>query len=122
MLLSGGLDSSSIACLGQSMRVERGLPAVHALTATFPGRACDETGFVDAVVGKWRLRSTRVDAVVSTRADLEAETARYLDVSLLPARTSDLLRARARELGVSTVLTGCGGDDSRSDHASQPGP
>lgn len=111
VLLSGGLDSSSIACLGQSMRGERGLPPLHALTATFPGRACDETGFVDAVVGKWRLPSTRVDVAVSTRADLAAETSRYLDISLTPARTSDLLRARARELGASTVLTGCGGDD-----------
>ena len=111
VFLSGGIDSSSIACLAQATRAARGLPPVHALTATFPGRACDETAFVDAVVDKWQMASTRVETVVAGRAHLAAECARYLDITLPPARTADVLRTRARELGITTVLTGCGGDD-----------
>jgi asparagine synthase (glutamine-hydrolysing) len=111
VFLSGGLDSSSIACVAQATRAARQLSPVHALTAAFPGRACDESAFVDAVVGKWRLPSTRVDAVIATRADLMEESGRYLDLTLPPARTAGVLRARARALGITTVLTGCGGDD-----------
>src|SRR5262249_53766762 len=111
VLLSGGIDSSSIAGVAHAVRGARGLPPPHAFSATFPGRDCDESPYIDAVVRRWGLPATRVEAVLSSRADLEAYAARYLDVPMTPGTTGDVLRRRAAAMGVGTILTGLGGDD-----------
>ena len=111
VLLSGGIDSSSIAGVAQDIRVRAGASPLHAFSATFPDRACDESSFIDAVVGMWHLPSTRTNVVLPVRADLEAYADRYLDVPMTPGLTGDVLRRTAASIGVTTVLTGSGGDD-----------
>jgi asparagine synthase (glutamine-hydrolysing) len=111
VLLSGGLDSSSIAGVAQAIGAKTACAPIHAFTATFPGRPCDETAYVDAVVRKWDLPSTKIDVVLSQRADLEAEAERYLDLPISPGSTAGLLRRRAASMGIRRLLTGCGGDD-----------
>lgn len=111
VLLSGGIDSSSIACVAQSIRQTSGGPPIQAFSATFPGRPCDETPYIDAVVHKWRLPATRADLVLPSRGDLEREVDRYLDPFASPGLTADVLRRLAVSQGVEVLLTGCGGDD-----------
>ncbi len=111
VLLSGGVDSSSIASVAQSLRGRGGAPPVHAFSATFPDQPCDETPYIDAVVERWGLPATRLDVVLVSRPDLEAYAERYLDVPMTPGLTADVLRRRAASMGVRTLLTGCGGDD-----------
>ena len=111
ILLSGGIDSSSIAGVAQEMRQRDGAAPVHAFSATFPGRACDESAYIDAVVGMWGLPSTRRDVVLSARQDLEVYADRYLDVPMTPGLTGDVLRRQAAAMDIRTLLTGCGGDD-----------
>ena len=49
--LSGGLDSSAIAVLVDSMKQDHGTP-LHTFTSTFPGHQVDERQYVDAVLDK----------------------------------------------------------------------
>jgi asparagine synthase (glutamine-hydrolysing) len=47
VLLSGGLDSSSIACVGQATRPPNGL---EAFSVGFAGQECDESGYINDVI------------------------------------------------------------------------
>jgi asparagine synthase (glutamine-hydrolysing) len=111
VLLSGGIDSSSIAGVAQSLRTRASASPIHAFSGAFPGRPCDERAFADAVAERWRLPLTRRDVVLPSRADLDEEARRYLDLPISPAITAKILRTAAAEAGVRTLLTGCGGDD-----------
>jgi asparagine synthase (glutamine-hydrolysing) len=111
VLLSGGVDSSSITGVAQWLRSRAGATPIHAFSATFPGQPCDETPYIDAVVQKWGLPAARLDVVLVSRADLEAYADRYLEVPMTPGLTADVLRREAASVGVRTLLTGCGGDD-----------
>lgn len=60
--LSGGLDSSSIACTAQMLRTVEGGSAIHTFSAIFPGLPgevlgrIDERHFVDAAVAQYRFK------------------------------------------------------------------
>ncbi len=43
VFLSGGIDSSSVAGVAQSIQEASGREPIHAFTVAFPGRPCDET-------------------------------------------------------------------------------
>jgi asparagine synthase (glutamine-hydrolysing) len=112
VLLSGGIDSSSVAGMAQSVCRRLSRPDVHALSIAFPGRPCDETPYIDAVIEHWRLPFTRRDVVLPSRDALACEADRYLDLPIYPnSIAAGPLRARAAALGIDTVLTGCGGDE-----------
>jgi asparagine synthase (glutamine-hydrolysing) len=111
VLLSGGIDSSSIAGVAQALRQASGETPIHALSATFPNRSCDESAFIDAVVEKWRLPAARADVVIPAVGELREDVNRYLDLSISPGSTADVLRRQAAAMGVDVLLTGCGGDD-----------
>ena len=58
--LSGGMDSSAVAGVAQQLLDETGSGArLRAYSAIFPGEACDETPFIDAVVARGGLVSRR---------------------------------------------------------------
>ena len=99
VLLSGGIDSSSVAGVAQAIQVAAGREAVHAFTVAFPGRPCDETVFSQAVVDKWSLAATRVDAVPPTRAALALAAARHLDFPASPTSLVGRSVPRARRIG-----------------------
>ena len=111
VLLSGGIDSSSVASVAQALRHASGALPIHALSATFPNRPCDESPFIDTVVEKWRLLPTRADIVLPAIDELRQDVDRYLDLSISPGSTANVLRRRAAAMGVDVLLTGCGGDD-----------
>jgi asparagine synthase (glutamine-hydrolysing) len=110
--LSGGIDSSIVAAVAQSLGSARARPPVHAFTTVFPGRACDETTYSQAVVDTWALRATHAPARIPSRQDLVRAAASSLDVPPLPnSVASDPLRDLAAAAGVGVLLTGFGGDD-----------
>jgi asparagine synthase (glutamine-hydrolysing) len=112
VLLSGGIDSSSVAAVAQSLLGAAGREPLKALTVAFPGRPCDETIYAQAVADRWQLPVIRTDAAAPKRDDVIALAARHLDVPPFPnSMAADPLRARAASRGVKILLTGVGGDD-----------
>ena len=111
--LSGGLDSSSIACLAERERRLSNLATqpVLALHSRYGELACDETANSSAVVRQWRLRAADCDALADSAWSAPS-------LALLPgaplyypsAFAFDAHFAAAAERGVDTVLTGEGGD------------
>jgi asparagine synthase (glutamine-hydrolysing) len=111
LFLSGGLDSSVLAGLAARQH-EAGGPAVHALSLVYPGRACDESTQIAAVVSRWRLRAEQCDPTPPWRDIFETEIDRYRTTPTWPnGAVLQPLRARARQLGIEVVLTGYGGDE-----------
>lgn len=112
VFLSGGIDSSSVAGVAQAIGAASARAPLHAFTLAFPGRPCDETVYSQAVVDKWGLPATLVDAAPPSRDDLVRQARQYLDVPAYPTSlTADALRVRAASAGVRVLLTGFGGDD-----------
>ena len=109
--VSGGLDSSSIACEADRGRRERGAsPSLTLLRATFPGLSCDETPFSDAVAEHLDLPIVTLrplDEPELCRPDLR-EPDVYFEPTLRFA--VPMLRAAAAR-GIRTTLGGFGGDD-----------
>lgn len=105
--LSGGMDSSAVACQASALANGGGPPA--ALHLGFPGLACDEERFSRAVAARWAMPTIDVDS--ESAADAMRPAAMHPDVVYHPTQTCFApLLARAREQGVSAVLTGLGGD------------
>jgi asparagine synthase (glutamine-hydrolysing) len=110
--LSGGIDSSIVAGVAERVGSARGRPPVHAFTTVFPGRACDEAKYSQAVVDAWGLRATRAAARIPSRQDLIGAAASSFDVPPMPnSAASDPLRDLAAAAGVGVLLTGFGGDE-----------
>ncbi len=105
--LSGGIDSSSIVCVGA-----REAPDLETFSMVFPGRDCDESVYIDAVIAKTGLRSHRLQATTRTLADVVAETNAVLDVANTPNfAMSNSIRREAGNRGIRVVLSGEGGDE-----------
>ena len=112
--LSGGLDSSSIAALAQSLYREAALPApaIEAFSLVFPGLACDESAYIEEVVKLWDLRCNFVAPEPLPISQFAEQARRYHDFPNYPnAATFDPLMTMARAKGVRVLLTGVGGDE-----------
>lgn len=113
VLLSGGLDSSSVAALATPQAREAGTP-LQAYSAVFPGlESADESAFIDASLDALRLSGTRM-AVHG--GSLLAGSLTYSRAWLAPDISAnnffwiDLLRKAAGD-GVEVLLDGEGGDE-----------
>ena len=112
--LSGGLDSSSIACVAQSL-VNTGAVSKNGFetfSMVFPGWSCDESGYINEVNQKWQIKSNALHPRPQERSWYEAQVARYLDIPDYPnGSMSDSMEHLAREKGFRVLLTGLGGDE-----------
>jgi asparagine synthase (glutamine-hydrolysing) len=112
VLLSGGIDSSAVAGVAQSLNAAAGRTPLPAFTMVFHRRECDETSYSSAVVRKCGLKSTRLEALAPERDEIAAEVARNLDWPAYPnGLAANVLRRRAASVGIDRLLTGFGGDD-----------
>ncbi|HYN77926.1 MAG TPA: asparagine synthase-related protein, partial [Lamprocystis sp. (in: g-proteobacteria)] len=110
--LSGGLDSSAVAGMAQELLNEDGSGArLRAYSLTYPGEACDETPFIDAVVNRWDLISRRFPWSHFPTSPWRLQAAEYGDIPEYPSATgiASLYRGAASD-GVRVLLTGEGGD------------
>ncbi len=110
--LSGGLDSSSIAVLVNSLHGETS-PPFHTFTATFPGDRVDERRYVDAVLG---TIAAVPHFVTPTPDGFLAELDRFLWMHDEPPTCLSVYAAwcvarTAREAGIPVTLNGQGGDE-----------
>jgi asparagine synthase (glutamine-hydrolysing) len=113
ILLSGGLDSSSIVCVAQSL-IDHGLSqqSIESVSVAFPGRDCDEREHIQHVLD---ASGAKGSTVVERRPGADAHLgciARYSD---LPNAAADETFSPAleyvRDSGGRVVLTGYGGDE-----------
>jgi asparagine synthase (glutamine-hydrolysing) len=114
--LSGGLDSSSVVSVAQSLfhdglAVDTGLAT---FSAVFPGRVCDESDYIHDVITRWELQSKHFAAMepaVDTSIYAE-QVARDYDFPNYPNGAMFApLRVLAKERGCRVILNGVGGDE-----------
>jgi asparagine synthase (glutamine-hydrolysing) len=111
VFLSGGIDSSAVAAMAARLTPATDGP-VRGFSVTFPGRACDESPYIESVRRHCGVQGSALAAAPATRDAVCAEVDRYLDVPAYPnGSVMDPLRLRAAAEGASVVMTGYGGDE-----------
>ena len=116
--MSGGLDSSSIACTAQKLLDEQQASPLHTFSAVFDElKECDEREYIDSILKQSGLRS---HFVLSDKIDPFNELGRafwHQDEAFYAPNWSMTwaLYGKAREEGVRTMLNGFDGDTTVSD-------
>lgn len=112
--LSGGLDSSSVVCMAQSLLQdgETDCQGLETFSQVFAGEDCDESDYIRNVVEKWSLRSYQEYPPPAPASAFAEITRRYKD---FPGYTSsavtDSLAQAIACRGIRAYLTGEGGDE-----------
>lgn len=109
--VSGGLDSSAIAMAANELALAGRAPTLIGASAIYPGLACDETPYIDAIANAVTFPIERWDGMQAEPIDLtdptlDAPGARIASTS----GTSGDLDIAGRH-GAKTILSGLGGDD-----------
>jgi asparagine synthase (glutamine-hydrolysing) len=115
-MLSGGLDSSSIACTARQILANE-TQMLHTFSARFPSvPQCDEGGFINAVVKGEGVRHHNVQADTFGPLSVAARDFASLDEPLYGPNTflNSALYDAARKAGVRVVLDGTDGDTTVS--------
>lgn len=114
--VSGGLDSSSIACAADALVGDGRITAseVRGISATYPGMSCDESPFIEAIARQVRFTVRRWDARTPEPLDLVEPS-----IEAPGGRVRQIGGSRggleiARELKARVILSGLGGDQLTS--------
>jgi asparagine synthase (glutamine-hydrolysing) len=114
--LSGGLDSSSLACVARDVVREdaAGCAPFETLSLVYPGLPCDESEYIDAVVRELGVPSHRLPygEAFHEAARLE-RAAEFPDVGFGPGSFGQVItvaRCAARR-GIRVLIDGFGGDE-----------
>ncbi|MBZ9870198.1 lasso peptide isopeptide bond-forming cyclase [Mesorhizobium sp. BR1-1-9] len=113
-MLSGGLDSSSIACVAGRQNLSEGKPRLPTFSLVFErGSAMDETPFIDAVLEQERVDGTLIPVgnyapFAEFERVLEEQEGTFLAPGLTLTRT---VYRTAGANGVKVLLDGHGGDE-----------
>lgn len=111
--LSGGLDSSSVVSVAQSLYREGlvGGPGFETFSLLFPGMPCDESGYIQAVGRMCGITSNAVDASEPDASCYKEHVIRYHELPYPPNGVMhDPVMALAQAKAVRVYLTGSGGD------------
>jgi asparagine synthase (glutamine-hydrolysing) len=112
--LSGGLDSSSIVGITQSLYRE-GAPAnpgFETFSILFPGLPCDESSYIQEVLRMWGIKGNTICSEETGASCYAEHVRRYQDFPNYPNDAMfDPIRILAREKGFQVLLTGLGGDE-----------
>jgi asparagine synthase (glutamine-hydrolysing) len=115
VLLSGGLDSSSVACVAEGLRRESGnaLPQVQYYSATFPDtRKMDESQYIQAIADRYGIPGVQLpaDDMWALKALEKPNVTRDEPIISPTEGWETTLIRHARAAGVRVMLTGEGGD------------
>jgi len=112
--LSGGLDSSAVSSVAQSL-IRSGAASTNGFetfSIVFPGWICDESEYSQAVNRKWGIRGNARSPTIRKRFGYEAQVDRFLDIPDYPNGTmSDAIESLAKQKGIAVLLSGLGGDE-----------
>ncbi len=110
--LSGGLDSSSIACLADRIYAEtkNGRPPFHLVSAVFPGKAHDESAFIQEITRRVQFEAHRWDGNRASGRDFSDPPLSMpgASVAFNGGSTGDI--EIAQRIGARTILSGDPGD------------
>jgi asparagine synthase (glutamine-hydrolysing) len=112
--LSGGLDSSSIVGMVEALRAEGGarLPALELYSLSFPGLACDERPFVEAVARRWNLEPHYCNGAVFDGGHYDAQVREEFGLPHVPnVSMLEPMRRQQAARGIRVALDGIGGDE-----------
>jgi asparagine synthase (glutamine-hydrolysing) len=113
--LSGGLDSSTVVAVTQSLVKEGRGPVAgfEAFSLVFPGLDCDESRYIDAVAEKTGVRVSRFQVPVTGPGYYRKQARQFEDFPGYPNGGAMLrvLSSAAHDMASRVVLTGDGGDD-----------
>lgn len=113
IMLSGGVDSSSVTGLAHELLCAGAVPCngIETFSLAVPGPD-DESPFFNQVVERWKLPAHRVVAGAPAPGQFRDEAARFFDIPTYPnSAIGDSLRARVRDRGARVLLTGIGSDE-----------
>lgn len=113
VMLSGGLDSSSVTALAAEIVRDRAVATerIETFSGSVPGPD-DEREFAAAVSERYGLCSHVVIEQRPRPGQFASEIALDLEPQMFPhSPTIDVMRATARDRGIRVMLTGAGGDD-----------
>ncbi|MBY0525339.1 MAG: hypothetical protein K2R98_18170 [Gemmataceae bacterium] len=110
--LSGGLDSSSTVCMADAICGEASMPrpVVHLASAVYPGLACDETPYIDAVVRQVRFPHFTWDGASAGPLDQEQMCVGHPWASSSEQSLEGDFQL-AHRIGAGAILSGFGGDE-----------
>ena len=113
VMLSGGVDSSSVLAMAASLRAAGEVPAAcDAWSMVAIGGVEDETPFIDQVVARNGCCSHKVPGEVWALSQYRSAARSRGDVPPTPTgRLASSLKRRAQESGVRVLLTGLWGDE-----------
>ena len=112
--LSGGLDSSSIVCMAQSLYRAGESPdhGFETFSQVLPGLPSDESAYINDVVKMWGLKANRLRVPAPEASCYTESVRRSLDFPDYPnGADGNALRVLARSKGIRIKLTGQGGDE-----------
>ncbi len=111
--LSGGLDSSSVVGLAQSMFGNGQLAEnnFETFSLIFPGLECDESEYIQSVVEMWKLKNTLVNASRNNFNEAQFRSGISNFPSPPNGRVLDPIKSLASGKGIRVLLTGVGGDE-----------
>ena len=111
--LSGGLDSSSVVGLIQSL-IQIGVIPDHGFetfSLLFPRLSCDESNYIQAVVQMCGVKNNTLQTRKNAAFQPEIARESYYFPSPPNGRMLDGIKKLAHEKGIRVLLTGIGGDE-----------
>lgn len=110
--LSGGLDSSSVSCVAQSLLNRQNRPTLHTFNIDTEQTLAEEQTYVQAVVDQWHTHHHRVHPVTDV-LDSILKIHQLFDRPeqfIIPSSFHLSVSLKAQQLGCDLLLTGHDGD------------
>ncbi|WP_420149626.1 asparagine synthetase B family protein [Spirosoma sp.] len=110
--LSGGLDSSSVSCVAQSLLLEQHRPSLYTFNIDSEQPAAEEQSYVQAVVDQWHPNHLRVKPLADV-LDSVLQINHLFDRPeqfIIPSSFHLSVSIEAQKLGCDVLLTGHDGD------------
>lgn len=112
--VSGGLDSSSVACVAQGeLTADPNLaPSMEIFSNTFEGLRCDERPFIEDVVAKTGAKANFFPFLADAHNEPRCEAEKYPDTFYHPGMLVNVpMCSEMRERGFHVAFEGIGGDE-----------
>ncbi len=110
--LSGGLDSSSVSAVAQSLLVNNQRPSLHTFNIDTGLASTDESEYVRALVDKWHPQHHKVSPVADVLESILRINSIFdrPDQFIIPSSFHLSVSLEARQIGCDILLTGHDGD------------